>query len=929
MAALASRLAEKGIAANPVSGFYHDHLFVAAGREFEAMAALEEVANEAAAASQETQERRTPWSSVTTIDDWIIKGPSSLSAVRIDYKPRKPRILRTMASYPRQQPLWRPPPQPSPDVHLPRLKIFNSLTRKKEPFVPLDPSGKKVTWYICGPTVYDDAHIGHARNYVSTDIIRRIMMDYFNFDVRFVMNITDVDDKIIIRGRQQYLLDEFNDAAQRRGTTSVEDTCLAALTAYLEKNLKLLPPKLAPEDISSQIQQHYGHVMEGKALRGGVPGDDEAKIKMHVKTALAAAEAVNCVSTTPDLIGEKNFNEKVQDVLLPYLDSLYGATIDASDHSIFTKLTTKFENRFMEDVRALNFLDPDVVTRVTEYDQKIKDFVEKIEQNGFAYKTSDGSVYFDIEAFEAASNSYARLKPESRHDTELQADGEGALANQSSSSRDISGPTLIPPNGENLSRTRITKRSDADFALWKASKSGEPSWPSPWGAGRPGWHIECSAMASDVLGSRIDIHSGGIDLAFPHHDNELAQSEAYWCDSQHKEQHQWVNYFLHMGHLSIAGAKMSKSLKNFKTIREELSQKDGWDSRGLRIIFLLGSWKEGIEITEDIKLAAYSWEDKVNNFFFLMKKMSDRQASSPTDNIDRSLEQALQKAKDDVDAALCDSFNTPSAMKAISDLISAYNSTDQQSVGMELRLGIARWITRIVTIFGLNGSAKADGNSIGWSGINLPDYATPYLTLISSIRDTLRLAGTSGHLELAKLEEVAKSDRKAISNEKAEAVPYQSLLSRVQEEVPRLSNSKDLSKDALALSDRIRNVELAKLGVKLEDQDDGRPAFIRPMTKAEQALKSLEKAGKEAAKARMAKAAEEKAKKDEIKPVDMFRTSEYSTQYSAWDEEGLPIKDFAGMEITQSKRKKLVKEQLQQKKRHEAWLKQKGLADAM
>lgn len=131
------------------------------------------------------------------------------------------------------------------------------------------------------------------------------------------------------------------------------------------------------------------------------------------------------------------------------------------------------------------------------------------------------SVYFDIKAFEAANNSYARLEPWNRNDTDLLADGEGAL------SKDATG-----------------KRSTADFALWKASKPGEPSWPSPWGAGRPGWHIECSAMASDKLGKQFDIHSGGIDLAFPHHDNEIAQSEAYWNRGR-EHQHQWVNYFLH------------------------------------------------------------------------------------------------------------------------------------------------------------------------------------------------------------------------------------------------------------------------------------------------------------------------------------------------------------------------------------------------
>lgn len=176
----------------------------------------------------------------------------------------------------------------------------------------------------------------------------------------------------------------------------------------------------------------------------------------------------------------------------------------------------------MEDVRALNCLDPDVVTRVTDYGQQIVDFVSKIEKNKFAYATSDGSVYFDINAFEKAGNKYARLEPWNVGNKELQAEGEGALIEKTSE-----------------------KRSEADFALWKSSKPGEPSWPSPWGNGRPGWHIECSAMASDVIGPKIDIHSGGIDLAFPHHDNELAQSEAYWVSSDHSHgPHQWVNYFL-------------------------------------------------------------------------------------------------------------------------------------------------------------------------------------------------------------------------------------------------------------------------------------------------------------------------------------------------------------------------------------------------
>ena len=364
------------------------------------------------------------------------------------------------------------------------------------------------------------------------------------------------------------------------------DTALAALSAYLSKNLPFISSDTKPNEVESQITKHYGVILDGGSFEGGSPGDKEAKTKMHIKTVLAASRTVDSLSMTTSIPIESL--KDVEDILLPYIDSLYGHTIDASDHSIFTKLTKKFEDRFMEDMRALNCLDPDHVTRVTEYSSEIVDFVQKVLNNGFAYTTSDGSIYFDIEAFEAAQNNYARLEPWNRNDKDLQADGEGSLIKKSTE-----------------------KKSDADFAIWKSSKPGEPSWPSPWGKGRPGWHIECSAMASDKFGSKMDIHSGGIDLAFPHHDNELAQSEAYWVDKSHNHQHQWVNYFIHMGHLSIQGSKMSKSLKNFTTIREALSQRV-WTPRGLRIVFLLGGWRDGIEITDDLVKAGSSWEDKLN-----------------------------------------------------------------------------------------------------------------------------------------------------------------------------------------------------------------------------------------------------------------------------------------------------------------------------
>ncbi|KAF1345965.1 tRNA synthetases class I (C) catalytic domain-containing protein [Delphinella strobiligena] len=794
-------------------------------------------------------------------------------------------------------PEWTPPPVPAEGVKskLPPLSIYNSLTRGKTPFVPLDPTGDKVTWYACGPTVYDDAHLGHARNYVSTDIIRRIITDYFHFHLEFVMNITDVDDKIILAARQQHLLRQFIQDHKTLDTKVLDETKLA-FQQYVQNNLSQLPENIEPTAFANEADKEYGHVLKGQALAkdGSAPGDKEAKIKMHLKTAASAAEALSDVNAEID-----TFYAKASGVLLPYIDSQLGHTIDSKDHSIFTTLTKNYEDRFFHDMRSLNVRAPDTITRVTEYGQQIVDFVKQIQDNGFAYD-HDGSVYYDTQAWEASGGVYARLEPWNRNDKDLLADGEGSL------SKDVKGSF---------------KRSPADFALWKASKPGEPAWDSPWGPGRPGWHIECSAMASNVLGQQFDIHSGGIDLAFPHHDNELAQSEAYWSKSG-KESKQWVNYFLHMGHLSIQGSKMSKSLKNFTTIREALA-KGKWTSRGLRIAFLLGAWKDGLEITEEVIKAGSAWEERVNNFFIKARDLERNPSKSEANGTDPlgpdgPVKEALQSAKFRLHDALCDSFDTPTSMRVISDLITAYNS--EKAVSDSVTFELAKWITEIVNVFGLD--SEPDAKHIGWSGIDVPAAAEPYIYPLAAIRDEVRKQAIAGTIDQSSITSKISSSSLSTPLESAESKPYVEACISWLDKLNALLAVNAEPKKYLPLCDELRDSTLWDLGIYLEDRDN-QPSLVRPLNaslRQERANKEglaklkLEKA--EAAKAAKEKEEAEKLAKGKLNHLEMFRTSEFS----AWDEEGLPTKDAEGKDIAKSRSKKLKKDWERQKKLHEAWL---------
>ncbi|KAL7625165.1 cysteinyl-tRNA synthetase [Parahypoxylon ruwenzoriense] len=806
------------------------------------------------------------------------------------------------------------------------IKVHNSLKPGGPvPFAPIEKG--KVSWYACGPTVYDQSHLGHARNYVSTDIIRRILIHYFGFKVNFVMNFTDVDDKvrkralatsIIIKARRQRLLDlekqkQYTDA-------EILELGKAAFQAYAKSNLPKLLEGDGELDVNNYTQRRdaaYGHVLAGGALEGdGKPGDAEAKLKMHISNMTAGAVATS---------GNQVF-KGADEILLPYLDSLYKETIDTSDQSIFTDLTRFMEGEFTDDMDALNVLRPDVVTRVTEYVPQIAKFVERIVEKGFAYE-AEGSVYFDIGAFEKAGNTYARLRPESRNDKALQEEGEGSL------SKSLGG-----------------KRGPGDFALWKKSKPGEPYWPSKWGNGRPGWHIECSVMASDVLGPRMDLHSGGIDLAFPHHDNELAQSEAYFCN--HGHEHTWVNYFLHMGHLSISGSKMSKSLKNFQTIKDALAST--YTPRSMRIVFLLGKWNDGVEISPDMRAQADTWESTVNNFFTNTKSLlveAASTASAVNDNVkalsisdDKPREGPradLEQAKKDVEGALTNSFDTPQAMRAIVELIRKANihiNAHKSDADLPAIEAIARWITRIVGILGLDANASPPYEGLGWASATATAAAAsvdpstavqPYKVAYSAIyadAQALNLPSSETITNLISQSPDPEFDSLAnagVRDPEQLALPYLRAVSKLRDELRRLAptTSPETKKSILTFSDRVRDFDLTNLGVYLDDRPDGQPSLIKFVPATELIAAREEKAAKDAEKARTKeearrareKAEEEKWAKAKLAPEDMFKGDD---KFSEWDAEGMPTKMKDGSEVPKSQLKKLKKDWDRQKKAH-------------
>ncbi|KAJ8252593.1 hypothetical protein COCON_G00219050 [Conger conger] len=728
--------------------------------------------------------------------------------------------LGDLAKGKRVQPAWSAPAGTDP----PKLRLYNSLTRSKELFVPQ--KGNKVLWYCCGPTVYDASHMGHARSYISFDILRRVLMNYFKYDVFYCMNITDIDDKIIKRARQNYLLEQYME--RKPSPAQILQDVLTARTPFQAKLARTTDPD------KKQMME---------------------RLEVAVNAGLGPLQgAVESGATESVLL------EESRDLLSDWLDSQFGSQV--SENSIFSLLPKFWEGEYHKDMDALNILPPDVLTRVSEYVPEIVQFVEKVINNGYGYE-SNGSVYFDTAGFDGcAKHSYAKLVPEAVGDQEALQEGEGDLS---------------------ISADRLReKKSQNDFALWKASKPGEPSWDSPWGKGRPGWHIECSAMAGSILGESMDIHGGGFDLRFPHHDNELAQSEAFF------ENDYWVRYFLHTGHLTIAGCKMSKSLKNFITIKDALANHS---ARQLRLAFLMHSWKDTLDYSNNTMESAIQYEKFLNEFFLNVKDIL-RAPVDITGQFEKweaaelELNDSFYERKAAVHLALCDNIDTRAALDEMRALVTQSNTymasrkASKMAPNRMLMKSVASYLTDMLKVFGAIEESEQIGFPVGGSGqsVDLESTVMPYLNVLSDFRESVR--------KIAREQKVT---------------------------------------EVLQLCDALRDDILPDLGVRLEDHE-GLPTVVK-LVDRETLLKEKEEK-KEIEQEKQKKKEEAARKRDEqeaaklakmkIPASEMFLSE--TDKYSKFDDMGFPTHDHEGKELSKGQSKKLRKLYEAQEKLHQEHL---------
>ena len=406
------------------------------------------------------------------------------------------------------------------------LKIYNTLTRKKEIFKPR--KGKKVNMFVCGPTVYDYAHIGHARTYIAFDVIVKYLRKK-GYDVFYLQNITDVDDKIINRAKE--------------------------------------------EGIS------------------------------------------------------------------------------------WKELARRFEREYKKDVKTLGIDSISKYARATEHIKEIISQVERLLKKGFAYQIEDG-IYYDISKFK----DYGKLSGR----TALQA--EDAVSRIDESKK---------------------KKNKGDFCLWKfwSGKDWEPKWRSPWGYGRPGWHIEDTAITEKYFGPQYEIHGGARDLIFPHHEAEIAQMEAI------SEKKPMVKYWLHTGFLTINGQKMSKSLGNFITIREFLNKHS---ARLLRFFVLKSHYRSPIDYSEKAILQSQNELERIDEF---LEKLKTQKSKVKTTTQKSKLK--IDKFKNKFEEAMDDDFNTPKAMAVIFELIRDINPMlDKNQITQEEVKQILEFLKFVDEIFG-------------------------------------------------------------------------------------------------------------------------------------------------------------------------------------------------------------------------------------
>jgi cysteinyl-tRNA synthetase len=398
------------------------------------------------------------------------------------------------------------------------MLIYNTLTKTKEEFKPLRPP--KVTMYVCGPTIYDYFHIGNARSFVMSDILRRYLQ-YKNYDVTFVMNLTDVDDKLIKKSN--------------------------------EENVPV---------------------------------------------------------------------EKVAD---------------------------KYADAFFEDIEKLGIKKADVYPKATENMAEIIDLIDELVKSGYAYNV-DGNVFYDVNKFKG----YGKLSGKN-------------IENLESGAR-------IEINEE--------KKNPLDFSLWKKAKPNEPFWESPWGKGRPGWHVECSAMSMKHLGKTIDIHAGGNDLIFPHHENEIAQSEAC-CTNE------FVKYWVHFGFLNINEEKMSKSLGNFFTAREILKK---YSANSIRYFFSQTHYSGPLSFSEELLKSAEKGLEKIYN---LAQRIENTIPEKSGDLLSFEQERYLFA----FESAMDDNFNTPQALASVFDFIRDFNKflNKNDKISQDVLENAKRFLTSTLT----------------------------------------------------------------------------------------------------------------------------------------------------------------------------------------------------------------------------------------